>query len=547
MRKWFASLAVLGLSAVATAQTIPVPPVGGLGQSQSILFDDGSASTSWKVFYPTGAGDAFSVDIDQMATGMDVTGVALNTWQSTSTGPIGIKYVAMAPDNIIDSLGHTPDLNAAVSMLGSLSGTVTITGNPNVAAGFCPGFVGYDLPNVTLGTGGFHAVTTCLTGDSGTWLCSDSSAPDGRSYFSQNNYSSVATSLGGHDLMVRVIGQIALTPGAGPSAYMTVNNATGTVDVDQTGFLSATLWSACAIQPTLYIQGVQIPSYPFLQVPPVILATGYENGSPIADSKQGTVGDFLSDPSTGPCVPAGIQFAVFGFYLDNCDLKKNGKPKLKQTNQVTVNVVPNLADCNPCFCFGQEDDGAQDGTIWKVQNPAQSKDYFNTNFGGQDPVTGNSCIANSVTSVQIASWDFCGTGTTTGPSWASVGLYEGSTVDPQGTPDLSAVIASATTLSFPVNAAQFGYPATTYDFPDVFVSTSSALANMANGHVAAKWPTGDTCIWMGSDTDGVDDDATATGTCSAIPSTNSYFTANGYSTTGIQFTATNWLMKIDWN
>jgi hypothetical protein len=547
MRKWFASLAVLGLSAVATAQTIPVPPVGGLGQSQSLVFDDGSSFASWKVSYPTGAGDAFSVDIDELATGMTVTGVGVHTYQSTSSGIQGMKFVAMAPDNIIDSLGHTPDLNAAVSMLGSLNGTVVITGNPNATAGWCPGITGYDLPDVVLGSGGYHAVTSVLTGDTGTWLCSDSSAPiDNRSYFTVNNYSSVGIALGGYDLMIRVIGQIATTPGSGPSAYMTVNNATGTTDVTQTGFLSATLWSACAIQPTLYIQGVQIPSYPFLQVPALILATGYENGSPIADSKQGTIGGFLSDPSTGPCIPAGVQFDVYGFYLDNCDLKKNGKPKLKQTNAVTVNVTPDPGGCNPCFCFGQLDDGGLDGFIWKVQNPASSGDYFAVNHGGSDG-NGNSCIGNSVTSFQIPSWDFCGTGSTTGPSWASIGLYEGSTVDPAGTPDLSAVIASATTLSMPVNSTGFGYPATTYDFPDVFVSTSSALANMTNGHMAAKWPTGDTCIWLAGDSDGADDGALPTASCSTFPSTNSYFTANGYSTNGIQFTSTNFMMKVDFN
>jgi len=538
----FVLMGCIALPAVAAAQTIPVPPVGGLSQSQSILFDDGSASTSWKVFYPTGPGDAFSVDIDEMASGMTVTGVALNTWQTTSTGPIGIKYVAICPDNLLDPLGHTPDLNAAVSLLGSLSGTVTITGNPSVAAGFCPGFVGYDLPDLTLGTGGYHAVTTCLTGDSGTWLCSDSSAPDRRSYFTANNYSSVATFLGNHDLMVRVIGQVSLTPGSGASAYLTVNNATGAIDVDQTAFLEATLWSACAIQPTLYIQGVQLPSYPFLQVPPVILATGYENGSPIADSKQGSVGDYLSDPSTGPCVPVGVQFAVFGFYLDHCDLKKNGKPKLKITNQVTVTVVPGaVSACNPCICFGQLDDGALDTTIWKVNNPAGSLDYFNVSFDAVDSA-GASCVTSSVTSIQMASWDFCGTGSTTGPSWASVGLYDNSTVGTPGT-----LLVAATTLSMPVNAADFGYPATTYDFPDLYASTSSALAGATTIHAAARWPNGDTCIWMASDTDGTDDIGSLRDSCSVIPSTTSYFTSNGYSTSPVQFTAVNWMMKIDWN
>jgi hypothetical protein len=541
MRKWFASLAVLGLSAVATAQTIPVPPVGGLGQSQSLLFDDGTAETSWKVFYPTGAGDAFNVDFDQLGQGMDATGVALNTFQSQSTGVLGIKYVMIAPDNlIVDSTGNTPDINAPLSILGSLSGTVTITGNPGVGAGYCPGMVGYDLPDVNLGTAGVHAVTTCLTGDSGTWLCSDRTAPDNQGSYTSNNYSTASIALNGDDLMMRVIGTMPCNPGAGPSAYMTVNNATGVTSVSQTGFLAATLWSCCAIQPTLYIQGVTLPGYPFFQVPPFILSTGYENGSPIADSKQGTVGDFLSDPSTGPCVPAGVSFDVSGFYLDNCDLKKNGKPKLKATNAVTVNVTPDLGGCNPCACFGQRDDGSLDATIWKVQNPAGSRDYFNVQVGTNVNPNGGTCVS-TVTGIEIASWDFCGTG----PSWASVGLYEGSSID-AGAPDLSAAIATATTLAMPPNAAEFTYPSTLYDFPDVATSTSSALANLANGHIAVKWVTGDTCAWLASDTDGGDDDATPTGSCSTVPGTTSYFTLNAYSTAAVQFTTANWMMKVDW-
>ena len=48
----------------ATAQTIPVPPIGGCGQTQMLFFDDGTPETSWKVSNPTGAGDSFSVDFD---------------------------------------------------------------------------------------------------------------------------------------------------------------------------------------------------------------------------------------------------------------------------------------------------------------------------------------------------------------------------------------------------------------------------------------------------------------------------------------------------
>jgi hypothetical protein len=545
MRKWFASLAVLGLTAAAaSAQTIPVPPIGGLGQTQGLYFDSGPSSiTSWKVFNPTAAGDAFNVDFDDQAGNMEVTGVALNTYQTTSTGPIGISYVMVAPDSAVDTTGTTPDINAPYSMLGSLNGTVTITGTPGLAAGFCPTFTGYDLPNATIPTtGGCHTVMNFLTGDSALWLCSDNAAPDNRSYYTLNDYSTAAIKLSGYDLHMRIIGVV--NTGA-DSAYMTVNNSANQVSISQTGFAQATLWSTSVIQPTAYIQGVLIPSYPWLQIPPITLYTGYENGSPITNPNEGTVGDYLSDPSTGPCVPAGLTMDLYGFYLDWMDLKpKNNHPKIKKTNAVGILVTPNPGACNPCFCFGQSDDGALDGTIWKVQNPAGSRDYFNVNVGTmQDPNTGGNCNVAEVDSVQIASWDFCGSG----PSWGSIGLYEGSTADPQGTPDLANPVATASTLSMAPNASDFSYPGTTYDWtPDVFTSTSSALAGLVNGHVAAKWATGDTCTWMASDTDGVDDDSGPTGTCTTIPSTDSYFTLNGYSTSAIAFTSTNWMERVVW-
>lgn len=526
-------------STTARAQTIPVPPVGGAGQSQSVFFDDGGAETFWKVSSPTGPGDAFNVDFDSIAAGMTITGVALSTFQTNSAGTFGLKYVLIAPDHPLDSTGHTPDLNNPLSILGSLNGTVTITGTPNAAAGFCSGFVGYDLPDVTAPSGGLHAVTTFLTGDSMTWLCADSSASDDRSYFTSTNYSTPATLLAANDLMVRVIGTV--NTGVG-SAYLTVNNGSGSIELDQAGLLSATLWSNCAIQPTLFITGVSIPGYPFLQFPSTVLSTGFENGSPIADPTQGTISGFLSNSTSCACVPAGTLFDVSGFYLDHCSLKSNGKPRLRATNAVRVLVTPNLLACNPCVCFGQVDDGSLDTNLWKTKNPTGSRDYFNVKIGGAIDACGSGCGITAVTAIEMASWDFCGSG----PSWASVGLYEESTLDPKS-PDLAAAVALATTLAMAPGAAETSYPATVYDFPDVLASTSAALANLTSGHIAARWKTNDTCIWMASDTDGTDDDANPTGGCSVLPSTSSYFTQNGYSTPSTQLPTANWMMKLDWN
>lgn len=543
MRKWFASLAVLGFaSAVATAQTIPMPPVGGCGQTQQMGYDDGTSETSWKVSWPTTAGDAFSVDFNAEAANIASIGVGMNLWESSTSAPHGLKYVGLFPDNlVVDSTGHTPDLNNPYSILGNLSGTATITGTPGVGAGYCPGFIGYDTPDVVLPSvlgGGVHAAMSFLTGDSNTWLCSDQSSNAGHSYFSVNNYSTAALGLSGN-LMLRVLGGVSPPPGG--SASFTVNNSAGLVSVKQAGTIATTLWSTCAIQPTAYLQGALITGYPFIAAPQIVMFTGFENFTTISDQFQGTVCGPLSDPTQGPCVPAGLNFALGAFYADNCDLKKNGNPKIKATNFVLVTVTPDPGACNPCVCFGQKDDGSLDGTIWKVQNPAGSKDYFNVHVGTFADPTGGNC-GTQFTSVQMASWDFCGSG----PSWGSVGIYTSNTaIDTTGgTPDVSVggTVASATTLSMPAGAAEWDYStATTYDFPDVTLSSAFS----GDLHIAAQWASQDSCTWIASDTDATDDNAG--NDCAQFPSTNSYFTLDGYTTAAIPFGNVNWIMKINWN
>jgi len=541
MRKWFASMAVLGLTAAAaTAQTMPVPPVGGCGQTQSLFFDSGAAAsiTSWKVFNPTAALDAFNVDFDDMAGNFDVTGIAMNTYQTTSTGTIGLGWFGVFPDNLtVDPLGTTPDTSSPLTMAGSFNGTVTITGTPNVSAGFCSGFVGYVVPTASAAAGtGYHTAMNFLTGDSGLWLCSDSAAPDNRSYFSQDRYNTPAIKLSGYDLHMRII--TSYNTGTG-SAYFTINNSASNAFITQTGLVTTTLWSNFAS--TIYIQGFD-DGTGWIMFPPLVLATGYENGSPISDLNQGTLCDNLSDPSSGSCVPAGAVIPCWGYYLDQGDLKKNGHPKVKETNHVTITVTPDLAGCNPCLVFGQKDDGNLDSNIWKVQNPAGTRDYFNVNLGtNQDPVSGGNCVS-TLSCVEIASWDFCGTG----PSWGSVGVYDALSSGAPGVPDLAnKVIGTAANLAMAPNAADFGYPATAYCFASpVFASTNANLANATNVNIAAKWASGDTCTWMGSDTDGTDDDSTSTGSKSSIPNSSSFFTNVGYSGgSNVPYTFANWMMR----
>jgi hypothetical protein len=298
----------------------------------------------------------------------------------------------------------------------------------------------------------------------------------------------------------------------------------------------ATLWSTAAVQPTLYLQGVFITGFPFLAVPNLILQTGFENFAPITDQTQGTLCGNI-----GPPCPPTISFGFGAFYIDNADLKPNGNGKIKQTNIVNVNITPDPAGCNPCLCFGQVDDGLMDSGIWKVLTPAGPADYFTNRLDHFDPNTAGPCtVPATVTSIQVASWDFCGTTNT----WGSVGLYPASTLGPNN-PDLSNPVALATTLTVAPNAADWAYPATLYDFPDVNSSTNTTLANSTTLHVTVGWPPGDSCLWVGSDLNGTSDDTTTLGACTVVPGSVTFFSTNGFTTPGTGIFETL-MMKVDW-
>jgi hypothetical protein len=205
-----------------------------------------------------------------------------------------------------------------------------------------------------------------------------------------------------------------------------------------------------------------------------------------------------------------------------------------------------IRTCNPCACFGQIDDGLLDAAIWRVQNPSGPGDCVNNRFDHFDSSGAICAKPSTYTSVQAVSWDFCGTY----PSWASVGVYPANTVlDPSGnTPDIANPFISCTTLSVhpPLFYGDWSYPATTYDFPDVNTSTNSALANARVVHAVLQWSPGDSCIWIGSDDDGTDDDSTSTGGCTAVPGTASYFTSNGYTTPATRPYTFNLQTRITW-
>lgn len=513
MRKWFSSLAVLGLaSAAVSAQTIPFPEA-----AEQIGYDDGGADNSWKINAPTLAGDAFSVDFDALANGRTLLGISVATNETGSGGSISM---AMTPSNFaVDGSGATPD---PANPFASVNNP---TGLPGVAGGFCPEAVAYAAPNVTLGTD-VHAVLTMPAGDSVTWLCSDGTAVAGKSYFTTNSYATTAIPFT-VNWMIRAVVSPDL---GGANGLFTINGSTAaTVDTD--GSIALACWTTAANianaaahgQTALYLQGITAPPFiAFLAIPGAALPFGLGGLA----SNVGVIGGDVN------CLaPAGTTLSWLAFFSDwTPPLKPNGKPHIGATNTATVTFTDS-GGCNPTLCFGQEDDGVLDGTIWKVQNPAGSQDWFNVKLGNSP--------GGTATSIEAQSWDFCGIG----PCWQSVALMSTDlgTDATGGTPLDGAPLSSVGGASacMVAGSANWGYPATLYDIPDVAMTSGSAL------HIGTEWGSGDSCTWIASDTDGVDDDAS--GDCASIPGTTSYFTLDGYATPAVPFSGANWNMKLNWN
>jgi hypothetical protein len=512
MRKWFASLIVLGLAAgAASAQTITS---GGCDALEMFGYDDGGAENSWKVNAPTGAGDAFSVDFNGDIIGRSLAGIALSTNETGSGGALG--WIARCGDASFDSSGATPDTGGAFAP-NAITKVITPTGLPGVANGFCTNFQAYDLPDALI-AGNTHAVMNFATGDSVAWLCSDQTTVAGRSYFTTNSYATTAIPFTLNWMMRAVV-----SPDTSANGGAFVINGVTAANIAQGDNVSLAFWSGCATQPTLYLQMLNVGAN-LIALPGFVLQTGLINGN---------VGPF---PNAGvlcgplPCeAPVGSSFTFSAFFADNCQLKKNGNPTIKLTNTASFTVLGSAA-CNPCLCFGTKDDGVLDGTIWKVQNPAGSADYFNVNLGN------NTCASTAV-SIEAASWDFCGTG----PDWAEVGLYTTDLgTDPTGgTPVLPALSSvGGASASMAPGSAEWGFPATLYDIPDTGLASSTSYS------IGVKWASGDSCTWIASDTNGTNDDTGSN--CAVIPSTSSFFTADGFNTNGVLFSATNWMMRLNW-
>jgi hypothetical protein len=504
MRRWLASLSALCLAATAVGQS-----GGGL----EIGYDDGTTETSWKISGPSGPSDWFNVDFNSDANG---TACYISTDWFENAGIPGQRQ-NYGIYNESGSFANSPDINSPI-----------VTVNPTIPAGDTLGtFINYSIPDTVL-SGPVHMATQDVPGDSHTWLGSDTDGPfGGRSYFSSTAYS-----LGGTPFTLNWMMRIGLCPPGDPNGCIFVNGEVGPVNLEQLrDTFCLTFWGSTVgnVQFLLYLC---FGGAPFFKI-----------GLPFTFTNTGF--PFLPGPrpeawticTTVTCdFPTTTTLEFCTIYEDKDDLKPSGKPKLKISKSASVHFIANPNCVTATGCYGQKDDGIVDFNIWKVQNPAGPSDWFNVNNGTAD----SSLISCAVTGLEIASWDFCNVG----PCWAEVGEYNANlAVDATGaTPNLNSpisTIGSATACMAP-GSADSAAPYTFYDLPDFHINNSTTIY-----HAAVGWPAGDSCIWLGSDTDGTD----TTQCARQIPNsgTDSLWTLDGYATPGMRFSGANWCIRTKWS
>lgn len=512
MRKLLVCLAVLAVATSAVqAQMLPVQfcPDGYV----MVGYDDGSSETIWKISNPSGPSEWFNVDFDLDLASMTIVGIAPAHDDSNAAKISSWARVGIYGDNLtVDTTGTTPDISGAQ--------TYAEIGPHTENAHACA-FTPYAIPNLHLGsTTGVHIAFQHTPGDSSMWICSDTnSAPfAGRSYFSSTGYASPATSFSVNWML-----RAAIIPTTAAAGVFQVNAVSSTT----VEHLETVSFSFYGPAPGPQCQGAMFTAAPLPtgKIGPV-LPMGMFGLHPLSTA--------ISLCGVVECnAPVGFPLTFNFFYLDPTDTKPNGSSKIKVSNTVTMWVTANPAGCG--FCFGQKDDGGFDGFVFRANQPSGSNDWFSVSHGAPSPASGVAVL----TAVEVATWDFCGTAGTGG--WAEVGIYPSNLwISPAGNlPDLGNPFATVGGASAPVvpGQADSGYPTLTpYPMlPPVAASSATTY------HVGTKWNTGDSCLWIASD-------STATGPdpCGTLPNTTSYSSTDGYTASAGAATSINWMQKIDW-
>jgi len=486
----FAFASVVSFS-TASAQTVDSRCIG------CRIEWDGSAELCWKVNNPSTASDAFSVDLDNRCAGLEVVAICAGFCDTNPAAGAVPGFLSICPDNlVVDPTGRTPDkLNPCV-------GVVKPTGNPGT---FCTDVVAYDVPDKCLGSTNLHVVQGFCPGDSSLWLCADSSGPwFANSYFTTDCYATPA---------IGFTVNWMLGPGVIPKPVrFWVNGGTSTT-IEELDTVALLFVGSCSFQPFMIFLtncagGLIVPAIN------LVFFTGI---------------GAVDDAGNTACIVAAWPCEAFHGTLCLGTVYKECPPsrKIKISNDVAITVNHDTG-CDPPINapYGKKDDGVLDSTIWKTMNPTGSGDWFNVHHG----VAPSS--VSTLTGVDVSSWNFCAVGS----PWGEVGIYNSNlTLDPSGgTPKLP---GAAVNVGQVVPAAQsdWGCPATLYDTADIGTGGG-------DWHGAAKWATADSCLWLGSDTDGTDDAFSNT----SIPATCSYFAPDNFAAPAIQFTPANWMIRLLW-
>jgi len=503
MTKLLASVAVLAFAAGANAQDTPAEAHGS-----ACDYTDGGNESTWKIANPSGPSDWWN-----SFKASDGSGIAIDALAADYVDTAGI-------DGSHAVIGVYPDLGGGVPAIGS---AIVSVANPSVPAG--DGFNTdsyYSIPKTTLGSGAVHVASQYNSGDSHCWMSTDTSTFLGRTFFTSQGYATGAVPF------TLELDQYFGTPHSGAPGTLLINGGTS-ASVAQNDVVCVDFIASAT--DTLFIFYFCVGGNPFIQLLPLAFT---QTDGIFGGSCPGTW-QLCTSLNCNTPTASGLEFCTL--WLDQTDPKANGKPKIKVGSSAFLTITAD-ASCGGGGgggdCFGQKDDCFVDLFIWKVSNPAGPSDWFNVNMGV--PTSG----VTSLTSADVSSFDFCAIG----GCWANVGIYPSNlSLDPSGTtPDVTSPLAqvSGSSACMAVAASDGTCPITVYDTADYTVDSASD----GGVHVAAQWPNGDSCIWLGSDTDGIDSPC---GVVVPNDGTHSLFTSSGYASPGAQFTGANWVMQISWN
>ncbi len=501
-------LTAWGFCGPAQAQVVGTPVPLSLDCK---IFDDGSgADIFFKLNNPAGSSDWFSVDFDDTCESASVLGICVDVWSTLSVDET--QTIGIYPES--GTFPNTPDIANPI-----------VERNARVSAsdGF-QDLVHYAIPCLHLGSTDVHVALQQRPGDSATWMLADTFSPAfNRSFASTTGYNTGAIPAG----LNWQIGLTVRPANATKNSFLVNGSPSVTLNVGATWCM--VFWGTQTSQRSLLFFCVGGAPLVNLGIPIPFTTTGnafFPGPKPETyEICSNTACGFLVGPVT-LCL----------IYQDFCDLKPNNKPKLKVSSTITINTVDPSSSC--VGCYGVKDDGDHEGFVWKVTNPSGPSDWFVVNLGTAESTTGAGSGNVCVTSVEVSLTELCGVD----GELAHVGHHPlASGVDPNVTvtPHLLAGDSLQNVL-VPANVtSDTCYPGEIFVLPNGVPLSAGGAPYVAT----VGWVSGDTCLWIASDTDGTD---TKSGCGNALPNNSSATSNDDFATNAAPSSVVNWAIKVNW-